>query len=105
MAARRIKGSKMKYWGFYASEELKATTIECAKKLDVGDSEYIRLAVEHYNTHHQQDSKSDIDDTGMIGAPGFHKNNSKPTIPELEEKVKEMESPKKSFRPCPKGGK
>jgi len=49
MAARRIKGSPMKYWGFYVSEELKADTIKHAEQLNVPDSEYIRMAVESYN--------------------------------------------------------
>lgn len=90
MAARRIKGSPMKYWGFYASEELKATTIECAKKLDVADSEYIRLAVEHYNTHHQQDREPKCVNcgstkimNGSCGACGFiqkYGEQSKPTM-------------------------
>ena len=152
MSARRIKDKPMKYWGFYASTELKAETIECAKKLDIGDSEYIRKAVEAYNKQMQQF----IDDDNYFNT---HKNNhdkvtcptckelidvvpgkalkhecknntvskpnetiiytgpveyvsvepvitqkqSKPTIPELKEKVKEMESPKcNSFL---KGGK
>lgn len=128
MAARRKEGqAKMKYWGFYASIELKAETIECAKKLDIGDSEYIRKAVEAYNkqfdsTHTKmlkeefglelhngkfkevQQPKptveSILDEALKKKEKGIDfKEQLKPTISELKEKVKEMESPKmcKSF--------
>jgi RNA polymerase-interacting CarD/CdnL/TRCF family regulator len=45
----RRKDIPMKYWGFYASEELKAETIKRAEQLNVSDSEYIRIAIESYN--------------------------------------------------------
>jgi antitoxin component of RelBE/YafQ-DinJ toxin-antitoxin module len=46
---RKPNQPAMKYWGFYASEELKAETIKCAEQLNISDSEYIRIAIEAYN--------------------------------------------------------
>jgi hypothetical protein len=47
------RGKPMKYWGFYASEELKAETIRCAIAANEDNSEYIRKAVEQRNTQYE----------------------------------------------------
>jgi hypothetical protein len=52
---RKPNQPAMKYWGFYATEELKAETIKCAETLNESDSEYIRRAVEQRNTQQNSD--------------------------------------------------
>jgi hypothetical protein len=71
---------------FKPTKQLREQTEAIADSLGESLSDYVRKAVETYNTMNQQHSP--VDST--------HKNNtvSKPTIPELKEKVKEMEKPK-----------
>lgn len=112
---RRNK-EKMKYWGFYLPERLKAETINCAITANESDSEYIRKAVEERNVRYkfQANPKDwvvrvgnapDIE-LGIAGetnkpdaADVIIQAITKPTIPDLKEKVKQMEKPKmiKSF--------
>lgn len=47
------RNGKMKYWGFYASEELKDETIGFAKSINESDSEYIRKAIEQRNEQYE----------------------------------------------------
>lgn len=109
MSPRRIPNQRMKYWGFYASEELKAETIKCAEAANESDSEYIRRAVEQRNNptttvHHDfiaRHEKNKIEHPEMFENPvtqqdSTHNTAPKPTIPEPKEK---------GFRSFPKGGK
>jgi len=54
MSPRRKAGEKMKYWGFYASDALKAETQRIATDLDESDADYIRKAVEQRNAQYKQ---------------------------------------------------
>jgi hypothetical protein len=57
---RKPNQPAMKYWGFYATKELKAETIKCAEALNESDSEYIRRAVEQRNTRTKLDEISAV---------------------------------------------
>ncbi|MGE5631393.1 MAG: hypothetical protein ACM3TR_09890 [Caulobacteraceae bacterium] len=51
MSPRR-RSTPMKYWGFYASAELKEETIKCAIAANEDNSEYIRKAIEMRNAQY-----------------------------------------------------
>ena len=117
----------MKYWGFYASEELKSQTIGCAKSANESDSEYIRKAVEQrnaqygnvksmpkqfaspdeiYEEHKAARTKPTIEDVAekAVKKIDVSAEKPKPSIQELKEKVKEMEKPQQ-VQTFMKGGK
>jgi len=89
------------------NEELYKTTVDLADKANEYLSDYIRKAVEQRNAHCKQDEvlKDYAEPLSKEQKQLTEAYKTKPTIPELKEKVKEMEKPDKIFHPCPKGGK
>lgn len=121
----------MKYWKFYASEELKAETQRIALQLNESDAEYIRKAVEQRNAYENTASVAkwfnhSIKSGAYQGVKAFEFKTEEPMQPhsnipndsDLQEglnamidKVKEQQKggpipkPKQEFRSFPKGGK
>lgn len=98
MSPRRKPNQKMKYWGFYASEELKAETIKCAEALNESDSEYIRRAVEQRNAQQIRQYKQEQVNNGgseikMI-LDSTHNTASKPEEDDIP-------NPKREIKPLP----
>ncbi len=104
----RRQSTPMKYWGFYASTELREETIRCAIVADEDNSEYIRKAVEMRNAQMKPEVKRPVLAADVEKAREAMKKvndrNGEPSIAELKEQVKDIEKPNQEFRSFFKDG-
>jgi len=93
------RGKPMKYHGFYCTPELWEAMRKAAIKLDESDSEYIRKAIEQRNNSGQaKATKSTIPEyTTETIEP--KRVDTKPSIQEPKEKVREMEGRSQMVQP------